>query len=286
MLYFSFIYLILNIFHTFSIIFNCIIYYFIPIILLIEGIYYEQDLDFDPILINNCDIIGNIKIAHISDMHLGAVYGKKFVQKIVDLIKTDKKIDFVCITGDMIDGNISLTPEMLSPFSQLSIPIYYVTGNHEDYTDKSKAMEIIESTNLIHLENKRIIYDNKVNIIGIDYYKDFSIINSYLKNLISENNRLPNIFIHHVPILNLKELEYYNIFLMLCGHTHSGQCFPFPLIVKKCLNTNFIFNGLYNYMNTHYIYCVSGCGTSGWPVRSYFSKPRIGLINLNGKKIY
>ena len=286
MFLFSLIYLFLNIFYPFSITFNCIIYHIIPIALLIEGIYYEQDLDFEPIEINNCNFNGKIKIAHLSDMHLGAVYGKEFVQKIVDLIKSENNIDFVCITGDMIDGNIRLTSEMLEPFSQLSIPIYYVTGNHEDYTFKAEAMEIIENSNLIHLENKAITFNNKVNIIGIDYYINFSIINSNLNQLIPKNNELPNIFIHHVPILNLDELEKYNIFLMLCGHTHSGQCFPFGLLIKKCLKNNMILNGLYSYMNSRYIYCVSGCGTSGWPVRSYFSKPRIGLITLNGNILY
>ena len=51
-------------------------------------------------------------------MHLGACYDENYVKFLIDKIISYKKekdinIDFVIITGDLIDGNIKLTKEMI-----------------------------------------------------------------------------------------------------------------------------------------------------------------------------
>ena len=72
------------------------------------------------------------------------------------------EIDFVVITGDLIDGNIKLAKEMLEPFSLLTCPIYYVTGNHEDHTWKEEAFNLIQNnSNIIHMPNNVINFQNK-----------------------------------------------------------------------------------------------------------------------------
>ena len=81
-------------------------------------------------------------------MHLGACYDEKYAKFLVDktlsyIKQKNINIDFLVITGDLIDGNIKLTKEMLEPFNQITSPIYYVTGNHEDYTWKSEVFELI-----------------------------------------------------------------------------------------------------------------------------------------------
>ena len=73
----------------------------------LQGIYSEEYINL------KCPgLKGNVTFAHLTDIHLGAVYGKEFIQKLVNLI-LKAKVDFVCITGDMIDGNIKMTREML-----------------------------------------------------------------------------------------------------------------------------------------------------------------------------
>ena len=51
---------------------------------------------------------GNMKIAHLSDFHIGAIYDTKFLEKIV--IKTNElNPDMVMITGDLADGPYEYT---------------------------------------------------------------------------------------------------------------------------------------------------------------------------------
>ena len=263
---------------------NLLIYFTMGTIFCLQGIYSEKHTSLEYINLKCPGLKGNVTFAHLTDIHLGAVYGKEFIQKLVNLI-LKAKVDFVCITGDMIDGNIKMTREMLEPFEQIKCPIYFVSGNHEDYTWKEEAYQIIDSTNMKRIGDSIINFKDKINIIGIDYIYDSHIIKQKLKNLLknqSNSNKNPNILLYHVPIFNAKDLEEYNIFMFLCGHFHGGHFFPFTLI--KLLKKKFVFEGLYNYNNKHYVYCNSGQGTSGPCVRS-FSKSQIGIIKLEGAKL-
>ena len=276
-------YSFLNLFLSLPNFINLIIYLSIGTGIFIQGIISERNTTLEYIDIKCHNLEGKIKFAHLTDTHLGALYGKEFTQKLVNLILKEK-IDFVCITGDMIDGNIKLTREMIEPFEQIKCPIYFVSGNHEDYTWKEEAYKIIDSTNLKRIGNTVINFNNKINIIGIDFLRDTNIAIEQLKyllnNKISKNNKgKPNILLYHVPIFNAKDLEKFDIFLFLCGHYHGGHYFPFTLL--KFFKHKFIFEGLYNYNNRHYVYCNSGQGTSGPCVRS-LCKSQIGIINLIG----
>lgn len=260
---------------------NFLIYLSIGTGIFIEGVYSEQNTTLEYINLNCPNLTGNITFAHLTDIHLGAVYGKEFIQKLVELI-LKANVDFVCITGDMIDGNIKLTREMIEPFEQLKCPIYFVSGNHEDYTWKEEAYQIIDKTNIKRIGDSVINYNDKLNIIGVDYLKDSGAVKQKLLTILKENiinNNKPNIFLNHVPIFNAKDLERYNIFLFLCGHYHGGHFFPFTLL--SLFRNKFVFEGLYNYKNRYYVYCNSGQGTSGPCVRS-FSKSQIGIIILIG----
>jgi predicted MPP superfamily phosphohydrolase len=248
-------------------------------------IFTDNFPKFDKIKIKCPKLEGNITIVHLTDLHLGGAYGRESVELYVNMILNLKeKIDFVVITGDLVDGNIRVTKEMLEPFSLIRVPIYYVTGNHEDLTWKDEFLTFVEkSSNLIRLPNNLIAIDNRINLIGIDYKKDKEIIKKQLKGIIDGvKNNLPIIFVYHAPIFRPNNLEEYNIFLMLCGHKHGGWCFPFTFIqfvFGKWIK--YIIEGLYSCKNKNFIYCCSGLGTSG-PNSRCFVRANIGLITLEG----
>ena len=255
-------------------------YIIFGIFLTLIGIYNEQNTISDRKKITIKNLLKNITIAHLTDMHLGAIYGKEFVTKIVKIIQNEN-VDIVIITGDMVDGNISLTNEMLEPFNMLNIPVYYVTGNHEDYTNKNETLNIIHNSCLIHIQNQIINVNNNINLIGIDYNSNVDDVKMELKNLlVNNNNNLPNIFCYHVPIFLPENLNEFNISLFLCGHTHGGQVFPLHILYKYMYG---ILEGLYDYNKINYIYCCSGCGTGWCPVR-FFSKSKIGILELISDK--
>ena len=210
------------------------------------------------------------KIAHLSDIHLGAVYQTGFVKRIVQkLLKIDP--DVIVITGDIVDGSGSIKKEWLEPFNVINVPILYVTGNHEPIVGKELVLKAMESTSIIHLENdiKNIC---GMNFIGIDY--EYDILNELnKKNLIK--NDVPNILLYHVPKIKINDLKNNNIFLGLAGHTHSGQFFPLQLLVWL---GNEHFSGLYEKDGT-YVFVSDGMGTAEPPMK-IGSKNMIGVINI------
>ena len=276
---------ILNQIINLPMIINLLIYIFFGTGLSLLCIFTDNYPKFDKIKIKCPKLKGNFTIIHLTDLHLGGAYGKESVELYVNMILNLKeKIDFVVITGDLVDGNIKVTKEMLEPFNLIKVPIYYITGNHEDLTWKEEFLELIEkNTKFIRLPNKSITIDNRINLIGIDYKKNSELTKEQLKIIINKiKNNLPNIFIYHAPIFKPDKLQDNNIFLMLCGHMHGGWCFPFTLLnifFKKWIN--YIIEGLYNYQEKNFIYCCSGLGTSG-PNSRCFVRANIGIISLEG----
>ena len=290
-------YFLINLFIYFGTFINLLLFIIIGTVTTIYAQINDRHPIFDEINIT-CSKLKKgekINIVHLTDLHLGAcydeTYSKFLVDKILSYIKEKNiNLDFVVITGDLVDGNIRLTKEMLAPFNQITCPIYYVSGNHEEYTWKAEAFELIETTtNIIHLQNNVINFNNKLNIIGVDYIFSFTKGFNYIIDLISTiNNNLPNIVLYHTPFVKLSDLKKYNIFLFLCGHMHGGQMFPFTLI-KYCLGKRFIIEGLFKTEdntidgdNEHYLYCCAGTGSSGPIVGKVFVSPKIGIVTIEG----
>ena len=279
------LYLLNNIIMTLPYQLNLLIYILFGTGLSLICIYTDNNPKIDRIKLKCENLKGNINIVQLSDLHLGGSYGKESVEMYIKLILNIKeKIDFVVVTGDLVDGNIRVTEEMLEPFNLIKCPIYYITGNHEDLTWKDEFINMIENkTNLIHLPNNLVTIDKRINLIGIDYKKNLELIRAQLKNLINKaNNDLPNIFIHHIPIFKPDTLPDFNLFLFLCGHTHGGKAFPFTLI-KFFLGRwlTIIIEGLYIFKNKYFVYCCAGTGTSG-PISRCFVGANIGFITIEG----
>jgi predicted MPP superfamily phosphohydrolase len=260
--------------------YNLIIHFGTGIILSIIGIYNERNIRFDKCTIYTNNLKGKLTICHVSDMHLGIVYGKSFVKKLVNKLK-EEKYDILVITGDICEGNlgkIKMKEDMLEPLKEIKVPKYYVTGNHEYFSDINETLNMIKNIGIKHLSNESIIFNNQINLIGIDYENPFKNQRKKLMEIIDKNSPLINICICHVPLFKPKDLIPYNIFLFLCGHTHGAQMIPTNIYIYL---KSRVFNGLYNYLNKYYVYCASGVGTSEPPMR-VVSRANIGLINIIG----
>ena len=125
---------------------NLIIYIYFGSGLSLLCIFTDNFPKFDKIKIKFPKLKGNINIIHLTDLHLGGAYGKESVEIYVNMILSLKeKIDFIVVTGDLVDGNIKVTKDMLEPFYLIKVPIYYITRNHEDLTWKDEFLNLIKN---------------------------------------------------------------------------------------------------------------------------------------------
>ena len=231
------------------------------IILTLISFYYGNKIFTKKINITSHKLQKNKSFIFISDIHLGS-NSKKHLIKIISKIKTFE-FDFILLGGDLIDSS-KADLNSLNEFKKFNCPIYFVTGNHEYYIKNSNDfIKNLNQYNIQHISNNSKIFDN-INLIGIEdnLSKDrqIEIVN---KNLKKKNFNL--LLVHKPSIwLNIRD----NIDLMLSGHTHNGQIFPFNFFVR--LQFKFIYN-LYNYNNSN-LYVSSGSGPWG-------PKMRLGTVN-------
>lgn len=230
-------------------------------ILTLISFYYGNEVFTKKINISSHKIKSHKSFIFISDIHLGS-NSKNHLHKIILQIKKNE-FDFILIGGDLIDSSIA-DISSLNEFKKLNCPIYFVTGNHEFYIKNSNDfINNLNQYNIQHISNNSKFIEN-INLIGIDdnltAEKQIEIVNNNLK---SENFNL--LLIHKPSIwLNIRN----NIDLMLSGHTHNGQIFPFNYFVR--LQFKFKYD-LYNYNNAN-LYVSSGSGPWG-------PKMRLGTFN-------
>jgi len=109
--------------------------------------------------------------------------------------------------------------------------------------------------------------DRSAEQTNVYYHEDSKV----LRQFRSENF---NIYLKHRP--ELADGDAANFDLMLSGHTHGGQIFPFTILVKL---TNKYLAGLYELGGGALLYVSRGTGSWGPPVR-FGATPEITLIEL------
>ena len=216
------------------------------------------------------------KIVLVSDTHIGIVHGKKFMQKSVDFIDFQKP-DMVLIAGDLVDGPKFPTQDYLSPLAGLVAPmgVYYAPGNHEVYAGNSKELFAVTDQYITGLRDSKIMV-NGTDIVGISY--DAGEMPDGLKIRLDRSNfdaKNPSIVIIHEP-KNNKTIQDAGADLVVSGHTHGGQVWPFTKFVKRIYKD--YTSGL-NLRNNNASITTTGIGTWGPPVR-IGTRPEIIVITF------
>lgn len=218
------------------------------------------------------------KLVHFSDVHIGAINLKKQLEILVQKVNEENP-DIICITGDLLDGSGIVNEYILSPLNELKAKTYFATGNHETYFGKEKACTLIAEQGIHVLKNKVIKHED-FEIVGVDYpLNESSQGIVQLKTLQKEVTKSKfSILMYHAP-KGLEDFKRSKIDLMLSGHTHKGQLYPFEYVLKFFYK---YFYGLYKIGN-QYINVTSGAGTWGPPMR-LGTRNEIVSIKIQPKK--
>ena len=225
--------------------------------------------------------IKSLRIAAVSDIHLGSIIRKRSIKKLSSMLK-EINPDLVLLLGDIVDGEIGpvLRGDLLQYFTcpKCREGIYAIAGNHEYIGGAGKTIPYIESKGIRVLKDEVITLDGGIQLIGrID--KDAR--RFYGKNrksldelILQADTTKPMILLDHQPF-HIDESVKNGIDLQLSGHTHNGQMWPLNYL------TRLIYEVSYGYLmreNTQVI-VSSGYGLWGPRVRSG-SRSEVLLINL------
>ncbi|RDU64747.1 metallophosphoesterase [Helicobacter sp. MIT 14-3879] len=173
-----------------------------------------------------------ITILVITDLHLSKLITPSKVKNTINLANSSNA-DVIVLIGDIIDSDERIVKEFLPYLAELKAKygVYFVLGNHEFIFNANKSLKLIKSLkNITTLVNENVNINNNINLIGVS---DLSgIKRGYLqpninKSLQGIKEGLPNILLSHQP--NIIKNTPPNIDLILSGHTHGGQIFPFSI---------------------------------------------------------
>ncbi|OHA16160.1 MAG: hypothetical protein A3G52_04920 [Candidatus Taylorbacteria bacterium RIFCSPLOWO2_12_FULL_43_20] len=207
------------------------------------------------------------KMIFFSDTHFGQIIGGLQANKIVDKINSMNP-DIILIGGDIFDGSVVNFEDMAKRLGRLKAVhgVYFITGNHEVYTEtrcRLSVIDLLAANNLVCLDGKKIDV-NGIDIVGAGYIEsdDKNRFFNFISKLALAGNKT-TVVIKHVPE-HIEVAATNDIDLMLFGHTHNAQIFPFqflPDIIYRGYGY-----GLKKFGRTH-VYTSSGVGTWGPPFR-------------------
>jgi uncharacterized protein len=214
--------------------------------------------------------------ALVSDTHLGHVRNQSFLRRVV---RTLNRLgpDIVLITGDMYDGTTAPLDRLAEPWKALAVPFgaYFITGNHEEFTDRNKYIAAVQGAGIRVLNNEKVDIEG-LQLVGVHYREanDITQLRSILQGAALDRERA-SILLAHAPH-NLGVAESYGISLQLSGHTHGGQYLPFTWITSRIYGR--YVHGLQR-MGEMMVFTSWGVGTWGPPMR-LGTNPEIVLLRF------
>ncbi|HVN19396.1 MAG TPA: metallophosphoesterase [Dongiaceae bacterium] len=216
------------------------------------------------------------KAALISDVHLGHVRNRNFLQRLIAKVLNEEP-DLIFIAGDLFDGTAIDAHRAAEPLSQLTAPhgVYFVAGNHEQFGDDSKYLNAIAATGVRVLKNERVNVDG-LQIVGVPY-RDAAT-NGGLKSALWRvplDRERASILLTHAPG-DPATAEALGFSLQLSGHTHLGQFIPWSWMARR-IYRQFVY-GL-SRIGKMQVFTSSGAGTWGPPLR-LGSNPEIVMLEF------
>ncbi|MGO9275326.1 MAG: metallophosphoesterase [Terriglobia bacterium] len=214
--------------------------------------------------------------ALVSDLHLGDVRNVGFARRIAARLRRLRP-DAVFIAGDLYDGVAADYDRLAKPFAGLEAPLgtYYVTGNHEEFSDHTKYLRAVSGAGIRVLNNEKVLIDG-LQVVGVHYHDAAH--DERLRLILRGagiDRGQASILLTHAPD-HLRVTEEAGISLQLSGHTHDGQLFPFNWVVSRVYGA--FRYGLHPWRNL-LVYTSSGAGTWGPPMR-VGSRPEVAVIEF------
>ena len=215
-------------------------------------------------------------LAIISDSHLGVGVSLPRWQEALDRLQAENP-DLIAVLGDVFEyGSNSKQYAQALANIKTTLGTYGVLGNHEYYSGYQNSVDFYKQAGINLLQNQIVTLSNDIQIIGVNDIKTASVTAEQLDKLLSQtDSQKPRLLLSHQPALT-DTVAQHQIPLMLSGHTHAGQIWPFNYLVK--LTYRYV-RGMYSLGSHTHLYVTSGMFYWGIPLR-LFAPAEIPIIHI------
>lgn len=231
-----------------------------------------------------------IRIAVLSDLHLGPLYDADWTAEVVRRVNRAKP-DLIVLLGDLVDGSVPELSEHVAPLSELAAPlgVFFVAGNHEYYSGFEPWMRMLRYLGLQELRNDRgALYVGEARLVvagvadptGRRYNRtEVPVPDAGLALKGSpQGEDVFTVLLAHQP-QHAQENAQRKVDLQLSGHTHGGTVWPLKPLVAR-YNSGFV-SGEYRVKGMR-LFVTSGAGVWGWMPMRLGVPSEIVILQLQG----
>lgn len=225
--------------------------------------------------------LDGLVIVQLTDIHVGPTIGRRFMDGMVAQVN-GLNPDIVCITGDLADGPVHELRHAIEPLSHIKAKhgVFFVTGNHEYYNNVDEWLAAVTALGVRVLRNERVTIAPGLYLAGVDdlqgrmragHGPDLE------KALGGVEANAATVLMAHQPKMWPLAVKA-RVGLMLAGHTHAGQIWPFHYLVKldQTIVSGLVRDGVSQ------LYVSAGTGYWGPPMR-LGSTAEISRVTLRSK---
>lgn len=170
-----------------------------------------------------------VRLVQLSDVHIGS----RSPALLEELVRraTELAPDAVVITGDLIDAS-DIADDALGALKHLPMPVVMCLGNHERYTRLDRTLALIEGAGVQVLRDSAYRL-GEVSLLGLDDRDRPDALPAALRQAMNgDPDSTCRVLLYHRPD-GWSAARAAGVPLMLAGHTHGGQIWPFGLAVRR-----------------------------------------------------
>lgn len=218
-----------------------------------------------------------LRVAMVSDLHLGWLVGNRELDNLTDIVKAEKA-QIVLMPGDIMDDNVQeyqakkMQPHLENLVKSVPLGVYASLGNHDMYGHEADIRGALATAGVKLLADENTLVNNQFWLVGrLDNHAQNR---KQTAELMPATLDKPIILLDHEPNGIDKNVQL-PIDLQVSGHTHNGQIFPANFIVQA-MNT--VGYGHKKINNTDVV-VSSGYGFWGVPFR-LASQSEVWIIDI------
>ncbi|MCA9601730.1 MAG: metallophosphoesterase [Polyangiales bacterium] len=231
-----------------------------------------------------------IRVAHLTDIHVGAVTPYAVQRRAVDMTNQEKP-DVVVMTGDFVCHSQLYLDQLEDVIQRFDAPVFAVLGNHDYWSGAKEVRRSLKRAGAEVLDNANTVVElghERLQLVGVDdAYTGHASRERATKGM---RTGIATVGLSHIAE-EADGLWHDGVPLVLSGHTHAGQITVarlHELSVGRLVGHKYV-HGLYGARHPEgvypgAVYVGAGIGAAVIPVRiGERAKREITLFDLGEK---
>ena len=178
---------------------------------------------------------GTVLVA-MSDLHIGSLLGNRWLASRVAQVR-EQQPDIVVLLGDIFEGHDPPSAELKATMRGLAAPlgVWGVTGNHEFHGRRNRNRGLPEVSGFQWLRNRWAEVRPGFVLAGVDDLTSMQragLSDDLISKSLSGRPPGATVLLSHTP-WQAEKAAAAGAGLMLSGHTHGGQIWPFGYLVRR-----------------------------------------------------